>query len=148
MYSHSYLTLRANLKNARLMICLLHNHFFCESAARFIFLAVLAVSRTQKQFFYLLVDRVWIPFLHTSKYFIIFNCIMKQSKHNAKPIALYLDREFVFLWDNCNRFCRFDLWFLFLILCTYKCKYQKGKNETHSSAPVFEAFFFSFLKLY
>jgi len=72
---------------------------------------------------------------------------MKQSK--VKPIALYLDRGFVFLCNKCNRFFRFNLWFLFLILCTYKCKYQKGKNEAHStSVPVLEAFFFSFLKSY
>jgi len=45
---------------------------------------------------------------------------MKQSKHNVKPIALYLDRGFVFLCNNCKRFFRFfDLWFLFPILCKH-----------------------------
>jgi len=69
---------------------------------------------------------------------------MKQSKHNVKPIALYLNRGFIYLWDNCKRFFRF-FGFYFRCRRTLHLQVQISKrleNEAHSNLPpMFEAFF-------
>jgi len=120
--------------NARLMICLLYNYFFCESAARLIFLAVLAESRPPITVFSIcsLIEYKFLFYMHVNSY--------------VKLIVLCLDRGFVFLCNNCKRFFHFDLWFLFPILCTYKCKYQTGKMRHIQHQLLFSKL--SFLKSY
>jgi len=73
---------------------------------------------------------------------------MKQSKHNVKPIALYLDRGFVFLGTIASDFFASIFGFYFRFLHFRSANIKKVKvRHIKTLALVFEAFFFSFFEI-